>query len=125
MDDHFKFWYETYAISILTNLEKDWKMVIKNINNLWESVGKQIDRRDFKNAFYSKSDNLLFVKYDFEEAFIKANTEWRIELMHRFVNQTIACYDDNVPLYANVATWNENTSCFDIDTAIAQSLCST
>ena len=122
MDNHFKFWYETYAVSILTKMEKDWKKVVNNIDDLWECVGDLIDRQDFKNSFYNESEHLLFISYDFEEAFEKANTEWRIELMQRFVNQTIECYDDDVPLNSNVATWNERTNSFDINTNIAKSL---
>ena len=92
MDEHFKFWYETYVFSLLPKLESDWTKQISKINDLWEIVGSLIDKKDFKESYFTRSDHLLCKTYNFEEGFRKANSAWKKELIQRVVDIILEYY---------------------------------
>lgn len=85
MDEEFKFWYETNMISLLYNIEPQWKKQVKKLHQLWEDAGRLIDQEKFAASFAKSCAQLELPAdmYDFKSAFIKANGEWKHELMLR------------------------------------------
>ena len=114
MDAVFKDNYKIFAFAKLTPVP-DWKLQVQHIRQLWNAVGKLIDRDEFYSLFSSECAKLAlpYENYDMETAFEKANKEWAMELMVLVVDRILK-WSDDIPLDATIVTQENETILIDL-----------
>ena len=123
MDEQFKILYEIFMFQQICEIEPEWKKQVINLHELWEDTGKMIDKDQFTQHFNDTCDTLLcYEVYDLEEAFAKANREWREELMIKVAERIIAFHDSHDSFCEHVVSIENGY--IHADTTMCKSICS-
>ena len=103
MDDIFKFWYEVYVFSRSLLVERDWKVQIQRLHEIWEEIGQLITLDCFRDNCINHCAELDLPgeTYDLKEGFKMANNDWREELMITVADRIMKHYDDDVSFVGN------------------------
>lgn len=114
-DEAFQFLIEVFGFSDSHKFASKWTEQIFQIDFYWDQLLDSFNREDFRRMFCKYCNIDRTPTYNFDDAFKKAKTEWRIDLMTRVADEIAHSHILGIPHSITLVKWVQPAMLIDLE----------